>query len=429
MRTGKLVKRITALVLSFRGDAVLTTSFAVVAIKVASFGLAFVASLFYARLLGPYEYGLYAYVSSLASLLAIFVGLGFAQYLVREGARHPESVGWLRRWADKRVLGAGLLGALVLCSAGFFNSNEHLVWLFVLAAPLPLLSGLAGVRQALLRTCGIVIAGQWPQQLLAPLVIIAYVLVVGGGGELEIQGLMVASVVAASFPVLINQIQLQRAEHGGDHAFVSASVRAAFPFVWLGALYFLLSKIDMLIIGWLRGGTEVGIYTVASRAAEAVAFFMGAVNAVIAPKLAGLHKNSRQEELRLLVVRSSRQVLLLSFPVCLVLFVFAEPILNLLYGAEFVAGATVMRVLVLTQFVVISFGSVGTLLDMTGHERINMRYMMFCVLVNFVLSLLLVSLMGMLGGALSTLVSVLLARYLLWRKVRKILKVNPSGFA
>jgi O-antigen/teichoic acid export membrane protein len=46
--------------------------------------LAFVASLLYARALGPHGYGLYSYVIAWTTVLAIPVALGLPQYLVRE---------------------------------------------------------------------------------------------------------------------------------------------------------------------------------------------------------------------------------------------------------------------------------------------------------------------------------------------------------
>jgi hypothetical protein len=76
-------------------------------LKAAAALLAFAASLFYARALGPHGYGLFGYVVAWTSLISIPVSLGFPQYLVREGTRAPESLQDLRRYADIRMTRAG----------------------------------------------------------------------------------------------------------------------------------------------------------------------------------------------------------------------------------------------------------------------------------------------------------------------------------
>src|SRR5690625_1475316 len=76
--------------------------------KVVANLIAFGASLIYARALGPHGYGLYAYVIAWAMIASIPVAMGLPGYLVREGAKAPASVRWMRRWADKRVLLTGL---------------------------------------------------------------------------------------------------------------------------------------------------------------------------------------------------------------------------------------------------------------------------------------------------------------------------------
>jgi O-antigen/teichoic acid export membrane protein len=146
-------------------------------LKIGSVLLAFVASLVYARALGPGEYGLYAYVIAWAALLAVPAGLGLPGYLLREGAKSPESVKNLLRWADKRLLLGGLAMGCVFAGGSAISGNPHTKLLFLVAAPLPLLSNLTYVRRSLVQALGRVARSQWPTLILAPGVTLAGIIV------------------------------------------------------------------------------------------------------------------------------------------------------------------------------------------------------------------------------------------------------------
>ncbi|MGH7058476.1 MAG: oligosaccharide flippase family protein, partial [Acetobacteraceae bacterium] len=143
------------------------------ALKLGAVLLAFGASLIYARALKPHGYGLYAYVIAWTALFTVPAGLGFSSYLIREGAKAPQSLRWLRRWADKRVLVSGIASGILLACAVFLPEAADARWLFVIAAPLPLLNNLSAVRRALLQARGWVARGQWPVLILGPALMLA----------------------------------------------------------------------------------------------------------------------------------------------------------------------------------------------------------------------------------------------------------------
>ena len=400
------------------------------ALKIGATLLAFGASLLYARALGPHGYGVYAYVMAWIAVITLPAGLGLPQYLLREGAKLPETITSLRRWADGRLLISGLIASTILLSAELLNINPSVRLLFVIASPMPLLTNLSGVRTALLQARGWIARSQWPQLILAPL---SMLIILSGlwlwSGALHPVDLISANLLAGLLPLLINGAQLRTfLKNDGAQPGARRSLKSALPFMWLGSIYLLLSRTDLIMLGFFRGAHDAGVYAVAARMADLVAFFMGASNTAIAPKIAQLYNSGQHDLLQRLLSGSSRRILLVSTPAA-ILFVFtANPLLSLLFGPAYAAGANVLRILALTHLLYIAGGPLGYVLDMTGLEHLHLRSVAAAVTINILLNLFLIPSLGTVGAATATAVSIAFARVTLLALVRHYRGLRPSGF-
>jgi len=398
-------------------------------LKAVSVAFAFVASLLYARVLGPHGYGLYAYVTAWAMILAIPSGMGLPQYLVREAAKAPASVRSLLRWADSRLLRTGVAAGALLAAGCLVPAAAGARWLFVIASPLPLLLNLASVRSALLQSQGAAARSQWPSQLLGPAVMLAALLAIWlwKGGLTPLQ-LMVAMIASSTIPLLINTVQLRRVSPAGpSSAAVDARVRDALPFMLISGLFLLNSRTDLIMLGALGGAHDAGIYAVAARAAEVTSFSMVAANMVLAPRVSRLHHEGNHALLQRMLDGSTRRVLLASTPIAAILIIAAYPLMTRLYGMEYAEGARVLQILAATQLLVVGSGPLGTLLNMTGHEGALARNMFLAVVANALLNLGFVPWLGATGAAIATAMSMVFSRILLWYQVRRLLGLRPTG--
>lgn len=397
-------------------------------IKIGATLLAFGASLLYARALGPHDYGLYTYVIAWVAILTIPAGLGLPQYLVREGAKAPHSLNWMRRWADKRVLIAGLIAAALLGCAFFIPAAAGARWLFVIVAPLPLLNGLSGIRSALLQAHGKIVQSQWPQFLLAPFIVLTLLAwMYLEQGAFRADDVVVITLAAALLPIMINAFQLRRiAQRPTNDHFVSLRVYSALPFMWLGGMYLLISRADLIILGTLRGAHDVGIYAVAARAAEFVPFFLVAANTVIAPRIAHLFHKGDLALLQRLLTGATRRAFTLSIPVALFFIIAARSLLSYLYGADYAEGAAVLQILASALLIVVASGPVGTILNMTGYERLAAFGVGLSVLLSVALNAALIPMYGIKGAAIATGISLVFRNILLWHWVRSRLGLRPS---
>lgn len=402
-----------------------------VLLKIAASAVAFLASLIYARALGPKDYGLYAYVLAWTSVMAIPASLGIPHYLLREGSRFHQSLGWLRRWADHRIWITGTIGGILLACGALIPSAAGARPLFLIAAPLPLIGNFASIRGALLQTRGYMARSFWPAMLLTPVLslsILACLWLIYG--RLDAIELVSVTLLTSIAPIIINSVQLRRFDEPVSAVpLPSVRVRAALPFMWLGSLYFLMSRTDLIVLGTLKGAHEAGIYAIATRMAELITFVMIAANTVIAPRIAKLYIDGQRTQLQNMLLKTSRRILLISTPVAVLLFAGATLWLRYLFGDEYSQGAPVLQILACAQFVIVLGGPLGETLDMTGNEKSNVATMGYAVAINVILNLALVPFFGAKGAAFATFTSILFARSTLWYIVRRRtgLRVSSLG--
>ena len=178
-----------------------------------------------------------------------------------------------------------------------------------------------------------------------------------------------------------------------------------------------------LVAGAWVESAELAQFAVAQRCAMLVSLVLVAVNVVVAPRFAAIYHRGDMQQLERLAIRSVQLMLAGATPIVVALLLYPEWFMRL-FGEGFAGGAGLLRILVIGQFINIMTGSVGALLNMSGHER-DMRNM---VLISGPLAiagaLLLAPQYGVTGCAVSTAVAVAAQNLLAVLMVKKRLGFN-----
>ena len=107
---------------------------------------------------------------------------------------------------------------------------------------------------------------------------------------------------------------------------------------------------------------------VAQRTAMLASFVLIAVNLVVAPKFAAMHRNGDMAGLESLAITSVKLIGIMATPVIAVMLLFPHFLMGL-FGEGFSGGAGMLQILAIGQFVNAITGSVGFLLMMCGYEK------------------------------------------------------------
>lgn len=395
------------------------------AIKVANVALGLGVAVVLARVLGAEGYGIYSWAFALVALAAIPARMGLSQLLMREIAAYQlkEEWGLLRGIlvrANQAVLGSSLGLAGVAAAALWWFSPRldpaevgAILWGLLL---LPLMA-LGDLRGAALRGLRRVVIGQLPEKVLRPL---GLILLVGGAAlyvEVSASDAMALHAAAATASFLVGAVLLLRnlPDQVGvaEPQFESRRwLSSVMPLSLIAGMQVINSQADIVLLGIFAPSEEVGYYRIAVKGATLVAFTLSAVNMVVAPYIARLHAEGRTEKLQEMLTLTARVIILTALPVAAGLAAAGEPILGFVFGDEYRAGYSPLVILTLAQLVNAAAGSVGVLLNMTGHERDSAFGASVAAVLNVALNLALIPRYGMEGAAVAT-----IATYITWQLI------------
>lgn len=361
-----------------------------------------------ARWLGAGGYGRYAYILSWATVFATIAALGLPLVALRFASQHMAA----HRWGALRGLLRGTrtlvaLGGAVVFAIGaalaIGTASEPLVWVAGLAC-VPLLAQLAlGSETA--RAMGSVAASLAPPRVFRPfLTLVAFAVV---WRQITGPTAALAATAGALFFVILLQwtwirILLPEGANRSEPVYRTRLwLKVGFPLMIAAGISLLLTQLDLLLVGLLLDERSTGLYSAAARTAGILPFVLYAFNTAAAPDFASLHEQGDHRELQALAYRVVRFAFWPSLALGLVLSASAGLILAL-FGDPFV-GARGVVVLLATGYVFSAgVGSVGYLLNLTGHEQHNARTLILAVGMNVVLNLLLIPLLGIHGASLAT---------------------------
>ena len=412
-------------------------------LKIVYTGLSFLVTVFLARLLGAEGYGIYSYSFALVTLLALPAQAGLPILMVRETARgmaqgRPELVQGIWRWAGRftgllSVALAVLLGPLILLWRGGLGTMEGLTMAWALLL-VPLVA-LGNLRGAALRGLQKVVAGQVPEFVLRPglLLVLVGVLALAARTQLAASQAMAAHVLAAALAFAAGAWLLWRGtpvavRRAHPYREGQAWLASMMPLALLAGMQVINQQASILILGLFGPADQVGIYRVAVQMAMLASFALDPINVVVAPRFARLHARGEIAALQRLATASARLVLGLNLVATVGFVLLAEPFLGLVFGSAYVAAYAPLLILLVGQFVNSAVGPVGFLLNMTGHERDSARAVAIAAAVNGALNLLLVPIWGSNGAAMAAAVSVIASNALLCWAVRKRLGINTLAF-
>ena len=164
----------------------------------------------------------------------------------------------------------------------------------------------------------------------------------------------------------------------------------------------LLKRIDIFLVGRLLPAELLGIYGMAQEGAATLKKIRQAFTPIFIPVISAAHQNRDQEGLQQQYRNVTRWILILNAAFLIIMFLAARQVMHL-FGAEFVAGASVLAILSLAQAVNGTFG-VAELFILIDKPWINLANSLAAILAGVGLSLILIPFYGMVGAAAAVLI-------------------------
>lgn len=385
--------------------------------------IGFFYTIFLANSLGVSDFGLLTVALAYFSILSSIAEFGFNRFLVREVARDSlQTSELLCNVAMLRLTLAAILFAIFAIFLYIFDFDKMRVSLILLAV-------LAILPQSIALTFDSIFVAFKKLQFSAlglfisslTTTLFGLLLVTKGFGptgavDAIIAGQLIYAVVLIillfkSHGLLLSNIKL---------SVIKKAIKGSLPYGLLGVLGLLYFRIDAIILSYLRGSFETGIYGIAYRFLEAIIFVPGAFAAAIFPTLAKLHDSSLSK-VKELYFRSLKLMVVLGM-IGLLGYIFILPQIIKVFLPQFLPAIDAIKILALSiPFIFAATPGVQVLLSTDKNLKAVLGLSVFTVLFNIILNLLFIPRFGFLGASwvtvLSDILSFIIFYFFITRKI------------
>lgn len=176
------------------------------------------------------------------------------------------------------------------------------------------------------------------------------------------------------------------------------------PFLLSSSMMFFANWTDQLMIKFMRGSEELGVYSAAFKISQLISLPLMAINAVTAPKFSQAYSKNKLFELKILAQESTTIIILTTVPLIFIILLFPGWILSF-FGNDFVVGKIVLRIVAIGYLVSAVCGSVGYLMQMTDNQVIVQNVLLVTTGINIILNFLMIPIYGIIGAAIASLIS------------------------
>lgn len=182
---------------------------------------------------------------------------------------------------------------------------------------------------------------------------------------------------------------------------------------------------DTLILGFVKGDYEVGLYSAAVRVYSLVNSVIASIAWVVMPQLSSAFSQKSYEDINSILKYSLNFILVLGIPCIVGINSLALPIIDVLAGSEFHGAVIALHIFSITLAFSLIGGWVGNMTMLpAGREKITLFTCCISAIVNFILNLILIPLFGLNAAAFTTAVAEFIGACILFRNIDRNIRIT-----
>ena len=163
---------------------------------------------------------------------------------------------------------------------------------------------------------------------------------------------------------------------------------------------------DTTMIGFFLDDHHVGLYSTAVKVYNIVKHVMAAVIASATPRISFYYHNGEKDRYHNLMTKMAQVLLIVALPAMVGLFMTSEDVILVIAGNEYINSASALAILSFALLFA-TFGSYGATygLIVQRKEKILLAHTTISAMLNVVLNLFMIPTFGIIGAAITTLIS------------------------
>ncbi len=379
-----------------------------------------------ARVLGTEHYGIFSYALSLAAVFNIFSDIGLSSLLTRELVKRTEKKEYL---ATSFILKMSLvlLTSLVIAfiSPLFTNITEAKPLMLIMAA-LVAFDSMRGflfsisrsenrmqfeaifeiITEVFITTIGFIILSKAPS---AKNFAIGYALASGLG--LLVALFALKEYVSGTFKYFKKEL-------------VGSIISSAWPFAVMGIFGVFMTNIDSVIIGYFQPVGDLGLFSAAQKPISLFYLIPGFIYTSLFPFISKFIKEEDEARLSVLLRKSIIFSLGLALPIVLGGLVIAGPLINVVYGHDYINATLTFQILLLTLLPIFPGMILSSTLLAEDKQKTFIKSSAVGACLNIALDLILIPIYGIAGSAIATVVAQIAVNGIFLKEILKNHKLN-----
>jgi len=398
--------------------------------KVFRMGIGIVVWVWIARYLGPDKFGLFNYAIAFVALLTPIATLGLDNLVIREIVKNKDARYEILGSAFAMRFAGGILTVLLAIGLiAIIRPGEMLtLWLVGIIAAGTIFQSLDVIDfwfQSEVKSKFTVMAKNSAFTISA---IVKVILI-------KIQAPLIDFAWISFVEILLGAIGLLFFYHKGNNKIKKWSVSLArikellkesIPLLVSNAAILLYMKVDILLLGQMKGETAVGYYSAATKISEAFYFISMIIAGSVFPVIIGNEELYFERLKKLLNVTTA-----LAYAIIIPIFLLANTII-LVFGSQYATSGPILAVHTWATLFVFLGVAQGSWYIKGGKPGIylQMKRTIIGLIINVVLNIILIPSMSGLGAAIATIVAYSYVGYfsnLFNRETRKIFKMQTQS--
>lgn len=403
--------------------------FSLAASNIIAIFLAFVATVYLARILGPDGFGEINFAIAIIAYFMLIANLGLPMLGTRGIAQDKNKIkDYVGNIVALRLTLAAVAFCLLLLFAfliqkpteikyliilyglGLFPFALQLLWLFQGIEKMEYMA-VSQVLGAALYMASILYFIKSPEQLLAVPVI--YVVCM--------------TFLPAVFLIFFFIRHFGRMSLKFEAPFWGSLLRQALPMGFAFVMAGLYQNFDTIMLGFMRSSEEVGYYNAASKMVLLIVSMGAAYYTTIFPVISNYYKTSLASLHRLLSL-TAKLMVTISLPLAVGGTMLAEPIMNFIYHAEYSGGIIALQILIWIIPVRLIGSAYGNSLLACDRQNRYAIGVTIGAIINIVLNAILIPRFGIVAAAATTVVTMAAVVLFNYRQINKIVSVPFKGY-
>lgn len=398
--------------------------------------LSYLGVLLIARYLGPEGFGLISLAYTIITIASIIVLVGLADGVVRFVSYYKEDEGRRKGivlFALKIVLPLGILASFIifvfaeLISVKVFHDVSLIPILKVFSIGIPFYALLYIAKSALrglleIRLLVYIRDIIWNGSRLGLLV---GVFVVGFGVVGATFAYVFAIIIVSFIAFYYTNKKFCLFSNPKPISVRKEIISFSLPLMFVGMIGLVTGWTDTIMLGYFLTTTDIGIYRIALSTAGILMIAPSAFGTIFYPVITEIYANKDFSELRSTNKTVTKWVFMIMLPMVLLMMLFSEQVLYILYGSPYVIGALSLCILAIGNLIISLFYLTNQLLPTTGRTKLVLLNMCIGAVFNVILNYSLIPIYGIKGAAFATTTSFLIVALCAFGEVYHLTKIQP----